>query len=175
MPPPRLTHAQTRHQSQPSQNFSHIASQSNNEGGNTPMLLSGPAGQPAAPMRNEQRMPPPPVPRARPSLSTRSPHERQPVFVSPSTPRVPAAGQSLNRRLLNSTPMPERAVPGGPPNFRSATPSLQTQRFMPGTPSGRQRFAPPNSAAGPSGLASGSSQSSNHPGNGQRMPFMPSG
>ena len=122
-----------------------------------------------------------PPPKEVPNDAHRTQPRQRTSFSPASTPRRPMADESR----FSSVP------PGGESSsitndFRSATPALQTQRFVPSvpsTPSGRQRLPASSSATGSSGFfsgllnggrGSGFRPASNAVGSGQRLPFVPS-
>ena len=116
-------------------------------------------------------------------------HAQQPqVFRAPPTPRnapQPQAGPSSSRRFSNTSSMDQDSGSETLQSnrYHAAPASLSTQRFVPSTPSGRQRFSTPAPVPGPShsGLMrtstdlGGSRAPSRTSGNGQRMPFVPGG
>lgn len=101
----------------------------------------------------------------------------------PPTPQDRSeSGLRMSRRHGQSATSREDLTDESLQSNRFSTSALPTQRFVPSTPSGRQRFSTPAPVAGPShsGLMRtntdlGSRIPSRTAGGGQRMPFIPGG
>lgn len=195
--PPNLSHAQldpirrsqNRYLQPPDlDNSAHIPTESDSEEiyvDHRPPHSTHPHRQPNRRIYDGAAQMPPPALPASVSGGTRQaqPLQRNSLML-PSTPRHRSTIQPIPQRPAgtdNRNTMPQS-------NFRAATPSLQTQRFVPSvpsTPSGRNFSASSSNAAGPSsgfvsGLPRGTrdskfrmSSSATGSASGQRLPFVP--
>ncbi|KAJ3557026.1 hypothetical protein NM688_g1699 [Phlebia brevispora] len=113
-------------------------------------------------------------------------HPRQSgSFRPPPTPvGIPESAPSISRHLVESTSMNESYADQSLQSnrFLPTAAALPTQRFIPSTPSGHQRFSTPAPAPGPgharlmrTNTDLSSRSSSRAAGAGQRMPFIPGG
>lgn len=110
-------------------------------------------------------------------------HPQQPGSLRPpATPLdMSQPGVRMSRRLGESSSTSDDHIGGSLQSNRYSASALPTQRFVPPTPSGRQRFSTPAPLAGPS--HSGLMRTSTDLGprvpsratGGQRMPFIPGG
>lgn len=113
--------------------------------------------------------------------TARHPQQSGSLRPPPTAQDMSQSGLRMSRRHGQSAPSREDLTDESLQSNRFSASALPTQRFVPSTPSGRQRFSTPAPVAGPSsGLMRtntdlGSRVPSRTAGGGQRMPFIPGG